>query len=356
MSNSSNTITASLHHFSNFVILIDRIMKRKQTLCLAFTVVFCPLIMACSTINKMAIKAVSNALTIEGNSDVFTSDSDPVLVGDALPFTIKMYESLLQANPDHRGLLRTTGSLFVMYANAFVQKPAEQLPREMYAEKQAEMERAKKLYLRGMELLYRGLDLKYKGFSTAFQKDNLPEILAKMKKEDVSSLYWAAVGGVSAYSLEPFDLSLGIRLEEFLALIDRAYELDPNFNSGALDDFLLLFYASVPEMMGGSRDKAGIYFKKALEKSGGLLASPYVSFAQAVSIPEQDYDTFKAYLDAALAIDPDADPENRLVNIISQRKARYLLDSASLFFFGIGNDDDWDYDDWDYDDWDDDEW
>jgi len=293
---------------------------------------------ACS-INKMAMNAVSNALTAEGSAGVFTGDSDPQLVGDALPFTIKMYESLLAANPNHQGLLRTTGALLVMYANGFVQKPAEQLPRSMYTERRTAMERAQKLYLRGLNLLYRGLELKYPGFEGASQG----AILAKMKKSDVPSLYWAAAGGLSAFSLNPLDLELGMRVPEFFALAQRAYELDADFNSGALDDFMLLYYASVPASMGGDKNRAEVHYRRALEKSGGHLASPYVSYAQAVSIPTQDYDTFKVCLDAALAIDPDADKPNRLVNIITQRKARYLLDNAALYFFSLGtdNDDDW---------------
>ena len=322
---------------------------RKSLSCLVIGAVFCFLIPACS-INKMAMKAVSNALTADGSSEVFTSDSDPQLVAEALPFAIKMYESLLEANPKHQGLLRTTGSLFVMYANAFVQKPAEQLPRDQYAERQAALDRAKKMYLRGLELIYRGLELKYPGFSGA-RIESLP----KMKKDDVPSLYWAAAGGISAFSLNPLDLELGLRVPEFLALVERAYEMDPDYNSGALDDFLLLYYASVPESMGGDKDKAEIYFKRALEKSKGLLAGPYVSYAQAVSIPAQDYDTFKECLQAALAVDPDADPANRLVNTINQRKARYLLDSAARLFISIGEDDFWD-DFWDDYDWDDDDW
>ena len=321
-----------------------------QSLVLTLTAVCCMAGMAAVTtacsINKMAMNAVSNALTAEGSSNVFTGDSDPQLVGDALPFAIKMYESLLAANPKHQGLLRTTGSLLVMYANGFVQKPAEQLPRSMYAERMAAMERAKKLYLRGLELLCRGLELKYPGFDGAFQQDSLqegtlPAILAKMKKDDVPSLYWAAAGGLSAFSLNPLDLDLGRRIPAFFAFVQRAYELDADFNSGALDDFLLLYYASVPESLGGDKAKAELHYRRALEKSGGLLASPYISYAQAISIPAQDYDTFKVCLDAALAIDPDADKSNRLVNIISQRKARYLLDNAALYFFNIGADD-WD--------------
>ena len=156
------------------------------------------------------------------------------------------------------------------------------------------------------------------------------------------SLYWAAAGGLSAYSLNPFDMELGIRIPEFKALVDRAYELDPDFNNGSLDDFLLLFYASIPEGMGGDKAKAEVHYRRALEKSGGLLAGPYVSWAQAVSIPAQDYDTFKNCIDSALAVDPDRDPANRLVNIISRRKAQYLLENAALYFIALDSGDDWD--------------
>ena len=325
-------------------------MKRSYTL-IFFALVFLLMVPACS-INKLAMKAVADALTREGSSEVFTSDSDPQLVGDALPFAIKMYESLLAANPEHQGLLRMTGSLFVMYANAFVQKPAEQMSRDYYAERQAGLERAKKLYLRGLELLYRGLELKYPGFIN----NPKTEVLAKMKKDDVPSLYWAAAGGVSAFSLNPMDMGLGLRVPEFLALAERAYELDSDYNSGALDDFLLLFYASVPAIMGGDRARAEIHFERALEKSNGLLAGPYVSYAQAVSIPAQDYDTFKKYLETALAIDVDADPANRLVNVINQQKARYLLDTASRYFISIGADDFWSDYEWNDEDWDDEDW
>ncbi|MDR2730139.1 MAG: TRAP transporter TatT component family protein, partial [Treponema sp.] len=219
-------------------------------------------VLASCSINKIAINAVSDALTGEGSSDVFTGDPDPELVGDALPFAIKMYEALLSSNPNHQGLINTTGSLFIMYANAFVAGPAEQLPRSQYQERLDAVERAKKMYLRGNELLYRGLELKYPGFKDAFKNDNLPVILAKMKKADIPALYWAAAGGLSAYSLNPLDMDLGVRITEFLALVERAYILDPDYNSGALDDFLFLFYASVPQALGGDPKKAEIYYQR----------------------------------------------------------------------------------------------
>jgi predicted anti-sigma-YlaC factor YlaD len=129
------------------------------------------------------------------------------------------------------------------------------------------------------------------------------------------------------------------------AMMERAYELDPDFNSGVLDDFFLLFYASLPEGMGGSREKAEIHYRRALEKSGGRSAGPYVSYARAVAVPAQNYQSFKENLEAALAVDPESDPANTLVNIINQRKAKYLLEKAGEFFAEFGDPDDaWDED------------
>jgi predicted anti-sigma-YlaC factor YlaD len=163
-----------------------------------------------------------------------------------------------------------------------------------------------------------------------------------MKKADVPALYWSAAAGLSAYSLYPLDMDLGVRIPEFFALVERAYELDPDYSSGALDEFLFLFYASVPQALGGDKAKAEIHYQKALEKTKGLSAGTYVSYAKAISIPAQDYDTFKKLLDTALSIDPDKAPSNRLINTISQRKARYLLNSAAQLFVDFGGDDDWD--------------
>jgi predicted anti-sigma-YlaC factor YlaD len=311
----------------------------------------CSLLLASCSISKLAINAVSDALTGPGGSDVFTGDSDPVLVGDALPFAIKMYEALLAQNPRHQGLILTTGSLFVMYANAFVQSPAEMLPNDRYIEKAAELERAKKLFLRGADILYGGLDLKYPGFRSAFENGTLDAYLARMKKDDVPYLYWTVAGMLSAYSLDAFNMALGVRIPELKGMIERAYVLDPDFNNGAIDDFFIIFYSALPETLGGNKEVVFDHFQKAVQKSGGLSASPYVSYANSVAVPAQDYDMFKEMLETALAISPDADPDNRLVNILSLQKARFLLDNAGAYFISLGSDDfEWDLEGWEWDD------
>jgi predicted anti-sigma-YlaC factor YlaD len=289
------------------------------------------LCMNCS-INNM----VANALTSNVGGTVFTGDSDPELVRDALPFAIKMFEALLDSTPKHQGLMLTTGSLFVMYANAFVQGSAEMLDIGDWQEREAALNRAKQLYLRGNAILYRALDTKYKGFINAIaQEDTRAAALKKCKKEDVALLYWAVAGGMAAFSLDVLDFDLSVHLSEWSAMIMRAYELDPDYGGASLDEFLVIFYAALPELLGGDKEKAKFHYQRALEKTGGNSAGAYVSYAQSICISAQDYETYKDCLEKALAIDPDADISTRLVTIISQRKARWLLDNAYKYFSSL---------------------
>jgi len=297
---------------------------------LVIVIICCAALSSCST---LAMNVVADALTGDGSSDVFTGDPDPQLVGDAIPFAIKMYESLLSANPGHQGLMLTTGSLFIMYANAFVEGPAEMLPRREWEAREAALTRSKQLYLRGYKILYDALERKFPGFREAtVDKGTIQPLLRRCKKGDVGLLYWAVAGGLSAYSIDILDYELSANIHEWGAMIQRAYELDPNYNTAALDEFFILFYASLPELLGGDRERAEYHYKLALEKTGGNSASAYVSYALSICVPAQNYNAYKDCLEKALAINPDINTSTRLVNIITQRKARWLLDNAWMNF------------------------
>src|SRR5262245_47200187 len=79
---------------------------------------------ACS-LKTMAVKTVANTLAEPG--DVFTRDNDPELVRDALPFGLKLYESLLESVPTHVPLLIGTCRGFTQYSYAFIEADADAL-------------------------------------------------------------------------------------------------------------------------------------------------------------------------------------------------------------------------------------
>ena len=156
--------------------------------------------------------------------------------------------------------------------------------------------------------------------------------LAEMTRGDVAFLYWIGAGWVAAFSLDAFDLELAFTVSKAQKLMLRALELDETFSDGAIHDFLVQYYAGVPESMGGDKSRVAYHHERALEIADGRLAGPYVSYAEAVLIPAQDVDTFIEYMNKALEIDPDAYAEARLINVLTQRKARWYLDHLDDFF------------------------
>ncbi len=284
------------------------------------------------SIKKFAMKKVADALTAPEGGTVFTGDNDPELVGDALPFAIKMYESLMVSIPNHRGLQLKTGSIYVMYANAFLYTPATMLTEEQYKEQEFLFKRAKNLYLRGRDIILDAIEKKYPGFKEALHKKDYPRALGSMKKDDVPFLYWAGAGWLGAYAIDPFDMDLGISMPRAAALMEKVRELDEGFNQGAIHDFYIVYYGSLPDYMGGDLEKSREHFRKALEFSRGKFTSPYLSLATTVCVKDQNVEEFKQLLQKVLDIDPDADPDNRLLNTLNHRKARWLLDHVEDFF------------------------
>ncbi len=306
-------------------------MKRSylKAVILLFTSII--LFSGCS-INKLAMNKVADILAGDGTGSVFTSDNDPEFVGDALPFAIKMYETLLRSVPGHPGLIVTTGSLYIMYANAFLYTPASMMKEEMYKEQDLLMARAKNLYLRGRDIILNGIERRHKGFSDLLKKKDFEKILKMMKKSDAPFLYWAAAGWVGAFSIDPFDMDLGITLPRAAGLMDMVLKVDPEFEKSSIHDFYISYFGSLPEYMGGSNEKARKSFRESVKYSGGKLIAPFVSLATSISIKTQNLQEFRDLLKQAVNFDIEKDPENRLVNIINKRKAKWYLENEENFF------------------------
>lgn len=321
-------------------------MKMKFFIYFSIIILFMVFSFSCS-IKKLAMNKVADLLTSPGNNTVFTGDNDPELVGDAIPFAIKLYESLLAALPGHRGLQLQTGSMYIMYAYAFIQVPANMLTEDEYQEQEFLLKRAKNLFLRGRDILLNALEGKYPDFKKYLNENQFPLALNPVKKQDAPLLYWAGSGWLGAFAIDPFDMKLGITLPRAAALMNRVLELAENFNEGAIHDFFVLYYGSLPQYMGGDSKKARYHFKKSLESSKFEKTSPYISLATTVSVNEQNLEEFTRLLNAVLKINPDADPENRLVKILDQRKARWLLEHKEDFFLISDDEDNLEKDDFD---------
>lgn len=230
------------------------------------------------SIQSLAINSLTNALA--SGTDVLSSDEDPELVREALPFTLKTIEMLLAKDPENPDLLLMACRGFTTYGYAFVELDAIRVELESYRHAEQLRQRALKLYLRARGYCLRAFDVRFRG-----QSSQLPtrfgEVLREASETDVDLLYWLAGSWGSAISLGLDRPDLVADLPVVRALLERSLELSPHFDRGALHEAMISIEA-VPKTMGGSLNRARAHYEAALEATGGQRASTYLSWARAM--------------------------------------------------------------------------
>jgi predicted anti-sigma-YlaC factor YlaD len=277
------------------------------------------LLLACSP-KRYALSHVADAIADTGEGSAVARDDDPELVRDAIPFALLTMESLSDQLDDHVGLRLAMARGFALYAYAFLQQPAElgAPPHEA----QAAMSRARRLYLRARDYGVEGLKLA-RGLTV--QDLRTPAGISKLQKEDVPLLYWTLAAWAAAIAANKRDLELIGDLPLIASLLDRALQLDETYDHGALHEFAITFDPSRPEGTTAQRQRQ--HFERARQLSQGEKISPLVTYAESVSGPGQNKREYEALLKEAAAFDVDQPKARnyRLANVLSQRRARYLL-------------------------------
>jgi predicted anti-sigma-YlaC factor YlaD len=274
------------------------------------------------SIQRFAVNKIGDALA--GGGSTYAADDDPEFVRAAVPFSLKLVESLLESSPEHQGLLLTAASGFTQYSYAFVQQDADELEDRDFQQAQELRDRARRLYLRARDYGLRGLEARHSGIGTALN-DRSADALAETQPEDVPFLYWTAVAWAAAIGVSKDDPQLIGDLGIVDALINRALDLDDAYDFGAIHAFLITYSLAGLESIDEQSATARRHLSRAVELSDGNLAGPYVSFAESVCVRIANRQEFTEMLEQALAIDPDGKREWRLANLIMQKRARWLL-------------------------------
>jgi predicted anti-sigma-YlaC factor YlaD len=304
-------------------------VRRRHAEGIGLTIAFIAFFVAGCSVKKFAVNKIGDSLASSGTT--FASDDDPELVGQAVPFSLKLIESLLAETPKHRGLLLAAAMDFTQYSYAYVQEPAEEIESTDLEKANLQRDRARRLYLRARDYGLRGLETKHAGFGAALRR-NPERTVRSTTVKDVPLLYWTAVAWGAAISASKDHPELVADQPLVEALIDRAYKLNPSFDDGAIHCFLITYEPARQGAKGDFAARSRGHFEHAVELSGGAMAAPYVSMAEAVSVQKQDRGEFESLLHKALAVDPDTRPEWRLNNLIMQRRARWLLGKTDELF------------------------
>ena len=294
---------------------------------LATTLLAAAALAGCS-LRSMAVNAVMPTLA---NPAVYLSEEDPEVVRDALPFLLKTIESILDADPAQQDALLFANTGFLLYANAFLQADAALAEWDDYEVASELNERARRMYLRARDYGLRNVEVDHPDIAARLL-DDPQSAAAVFDVEDVESLYYLGGAWMLAISLGLDQPALVADLPAARALLDRALELDEDFERGTLHSAFITL-ESVGEAMGGSYARARDHFARAVELSDGQDAGPYLSLATGVAVAEENRAEFRELLETAIAIDPDEEPSNRLLNLIAQKRARVLLDHIDDLFF-----------------------
>lgn len=276
----------------------------------------------CASVNRAVVNKAGDALA--GGGSVFAGDDDPALIRDAAPFSLKLMESLLAQSPRHVGLRLAAASGFTQYAYAFVQQDAETIELSDVAAAAELRRRASRMYTRARVHGLAGLESTHSGFVAELATDPRKAVRQCVRR-DVPLLYWTAAAMAAAIATGKEQPDLIADLPAVEALIDRALELDEAWDHGAIHSLLIAFEPARGGRTGDPLERSRLHFERALELTAGGHAGPLLAYAETVCIQRQDRAHFEALLQQALAINPNAQPDWRLVNLILQERARRLL-------------------------------
>lgn len=283
------------------------------------------LVLVSCSLRDAAMREVGG--TLARGSQAWGSDDDPELVRDAAPFALKTIESLLAESPDDRVLLLAATRGFTQYAWGWIQQDADFAEPDSLERALQLRSRARALYLRAVRHGRHALDLRARGWET-----DPDAALRRLGRDDVPLLYWTAAAWGSAIALSKDDAELTADAALVERLMARALELDESFDLGAIHDFYISRDGGRPASAGGSAESARKHLARALELSNGRRAAPLVTFAETVSVAAQDRAGFRTLLEESLAVDVDAEPAQRLENLIYQKRARWLLSRIDDLF------------------------
>jgi hypothetical protein len=272
-------------------------------------------------VRPFVVDKAADALDVQGQSD----EDDILLAREASAFYLKLSESVLKETPGNLKLAESVASGFTQYAYAFVAFDAEKIESQDAKAAQRMRERAARLYWRANQHAMRALEISLPGFKQALVKND-PQLLARLRQDQVGLAYWASAswGGFISLSKDDPDKVADLPLAVNLATL--AWKKNPDFNRGGLTSLMGTFEASRP---GGSMALAEKYFDQAIAQSNGENAGPWVAKAESIALKKQDQKVFIQWLNEALRI---AKIHRNLENEVMRERAIWLIETADDLF------------------------
>jgi hypothetical protein len=191
-------------------------------------------------------------------------------------------------------------------------------------------DRALVLNLRARDLCLQAMDARFPDASRQLAI-RPASVLSSATLSDVELLYWTTASWSRAILLAIDRPDLAIDMAVVRAIGERALALNESWGQGGIHE-LMIPIESLPEALGGSKERARRHFERAVELQHGQSPVPYLALATGVTVGPENRAEFERLLTAALAIDPRRNPGNELLTLIYQQRARVLLGQIDRLF------------------------
>jgi hypothetical protein len=277
----------------------------------------------------------STAPVLKRASASFDAESDVTLAREALPGNLKTIDGFLAVRPEQPDLLELTALAYVQYAFGFLEDDLEALPPGDSPRRRELVTRCTDLYDRAYDVGLRHVALdraEVRAIARQGSLDALAPALQKVGKDAVPGLNWAGLALASAINLHRDDIERVAELPRAVALLERAYQLDPRYYNYNAALSLAVIYSSQARAVGGDPDRAHKLFDQVIAGTGGRYLMAKVLLARYYATVTQDRALFDRTLKEVLATPGAVWPEQRLANELAHRRAaRYLAQAEDLF-------------------------
>jgi hypothetical protein len=267
---------------------------------------------------------------------------DPEIVEAAFPGSIQQMEGLLELKPEDATLRSMLGRSYGSYGYGFLEDHYEvaQLS-DTATEEEIEhwRERASLSYLRGREVAIEGLDrIRPEGGGLlTIQRQGLEPFTAHLQRfdnrdEHAPLLFWAAYNWGRWISLNRDNMEAIADVPYVSAIADRVYALDATFMDHAPLALRAGLMAAPPAALGGRHAEARVELDRAIELTERRNLLYLVTEAISIAIPLQDRALYRSLLEEVVNFDVDSYPQQRLANLLAQRRARRYLERIDDHF------------------------
>lgn len=245
------------------------------------------------------------------------NQNDPETVRDGAPAYLLLLDSFLEGNPEDPALLSAAANLYATYGFVFVD----------------DAERAARLTERARGYSATAICKSYAPSCNwdGMQFEDYVATLDGLREKHADVVFSHGLASLAYIQTHSSDYTAIAMLPYSQALLERYLEINDGSDDGAIHTYLGILNTILPPSLGGEPEIGREHFERAIDLSGGRNLGAKVEYAEGYARLLYERELHDRLLNEVIAADP-VEPGSTLLNVLAQRRAAELLESADDYF------------------------